>query len=174
MPRARFATHYAWRWLALILSTSVLEAQTCLVLSPAPSATEGTASFELALYTVAGTRPSAVQWTLQYPSATVKKLSVEDGSALKSTGKTALCAGDATAYKCLTVGTAEKAIDDGIVARVTAVLASGATTATIEIKDALGTSPSSHVIPISAKVKSFGAGGPADCARPKPQGEPHK
>ena len=73
MSAARFATQNAPRWFAIVLWASVLGAQTCLVLSPAPIHPDGTASLDLALYTVAGARPAAVQWTFQYPSASIKQ-----------------------------------------------------------------------------------------------------
>jgi hypothetical protein len=163
---ARFAAQNLLSRLVIVLWTSVLGAQTCLVLSPVSIRPDGATSLDLALYTVAGTRPSAVQWTFQYPSASVKRLAVEEGAALTSVEKTAICAGDATTYKCLTVGAAG-AIDDGIIAKVTAVLAPGNTMTAIVIKNALGTSPTGNLIPIASKVRLPGSGGPSTCAQSK-------
>ena len=115
-----------------------------------------------------------MQWTFQYPSASIKRLGVEDGAALTAAGKTAICAADAATYKCLTVGSAGKVIDEGSIAKVTAVLAPGATTTAIVIENALGTSLTGHLIPISSNVRLAGSGasGPSDCAQPKPKGQP--
>lgn len=175
MSAARFAAQNAPCWFAIVLWTSVLGAQTCLVLSPTSIHSDGAVSLELALYTVAGTRPAAVQWTFQYPSASIKQLAVEDGAALTAAGKTAICAVDATTNKCLTVGSAGKVIEDGIIAKVTAVTAVGATAAAIVIESALGTSLTGHLIPISSKVKLAGSGAssPSDCAQ-KPKGKSGK
>jgi hypothetical protein len=176
MSGDRFAARNTRRWLPIILWTSSMGAQTCLVLSPATIKSDGTASLDLALYSVTGTRPAAVQWTFQYPSASVKKLGVDDGPALVTGEKTAVCAGDGAAFNCLTAGAAKKVIADGIIAKVTAVLAPGVTTAAILIKDALGTSPDGQVITISSKVRHAGSGESSisDCAQPKPQGQPGK
>ena len=170
MSGARFAAHNPSCWLLIMLWTSALSAQTCLVLSPATIKSDGTASLDLALYSVSGTRPVAVQWTLQYPSASVRRLAVDDGPALTDAGKTAFCAGDAAAYNCVTAGTAKKVIADGVIAKITAVLAPGAATAEILIKNTLGTSAPGNMIPISSIVRppGSGAGDSSDC-RPQPK-----
>jgi hypothetical protein len=149
---ARFAASNVRRWLP-ILFTSTLGAQTCLVLSSVTIKSDATASLDLALYSVAGARPAAIQWAFQYSSASVQRLVVDTGPALASVGKNAICAGDATAYNCLTTGTAKQGITDGIIAKVSAILAPGATQPAILIKSALGTSPTGHLIPVFSRIK---------------------
>jgi hypothetical protein len=73
---------------------------------------------------------------------------------LTSAGKTAMCAADATGYKCLAVGLNTNTIASGVIAKVTAVLAPGASTAAISIANSLAASPAGNLIPISAKVVS--------------------
>src|SRR5580704_11564749 len=90
--------------LPILLLTSGLTAQTCLVLSPATISSDGTASMNLSLYSAPGTPPAAVQWTFQYPSSNIRSLTVDDGPMLTAAGKITMCAGDAAAYKCLAVG----------------------------------------------------------------------
>ena len=71
---------------------------------------------------------------------------------LTSVGKAAICAGDPSAYKCLAVGANTKTIANGVIATVTAVLAPGATTATIQIRNSLGASAAGYPISISSRI----------------------
>jgi hypothetical protein len=127
-----------------------LQAQTnSLTLSSAAAESGGAVTLDLSLHSL-GARPVALQWTFQYPPSDISSIGVDDGPMITSTGKTVMCTGDATAYKCLIVGGNAKAIANGVVARVTAVLAPGIKETTIALRDALGTSANGTGIPISA------------------------
>ncbi len=147
-----FGNRKSVRWLPIVLWASGVNAQTCMVLSPPTIAASGTATLDLLLYSARGSEPATVQWTFQYPSSSIQALTVDDGPALTSAGKTAMCSGDASAYNCLAVGTNTKAIGSGIIAKLTAVLAPGATTADILIKSPLGASAAGYLIPVKSKV----------------------
>ena len=133
MPALHFAARTVPYWLPAILWTSGLCAQTCLVLSPPAIAADGTAKFDLSLYSPRGTAPSAVQWSFQYEASSISSLTVADGPALNATMKTVMCDGDAAPHNCLAAGLNKKIIVDGAIAKVTAVLAPGAVTAAIQI-----------------------------------------
>lgn len=133
MPALPFAVRAVRRWLPAILWTSGLYAQTCLALSPATVNADGTAQFDLSLYSPRGTAPAAVQWTFQYDASSISSLTVNDGAALNASMKTTMCDGDATPHNCLAAGLNKKIIVDGVIATVTAVLAPGAVTAAIQI-----------------------------------------
>jgi len=155
-------------WLPIFLWTSLwttgLTAQTCLVLSPATISSGVNASLNLSLYSSPGTAPAAVQWTFQYAPSNIRSLTVDDGPMLKSAGKTAMCAGDAAAYKCLAIGLNTNTIASGVIAKVTAVLATGASTAGISIANSFAASAAGNVIPISPKtVSSTGPHVSPDC-----------
>jgi hypothetical protein len=132
------AVRTAFCWLPIILWTSALGAQTCLVLSPATITTDHTAWLDLALYSSPGSAPAAVQWTFQYRSSNISSLTVDDGPMLTSAGKTAICTGNAAATNCLAVGHNTKTVANGVIAKVTAVLAPGATTAPVQITNPRG------------------------------------
>jgi len=150
--------------LPIFLWTSGLIAQTCLVLSPATITPNGTALLDLALWSLHRTAPAVVQWTFQYPSSSISSLNVDDGPTLTSAGKTAFCAGDATAYNCLAVGLNTNTIANGVIAKVTAVLAPGATKATVQITNPLGASAAGNRIPIFSRILSItGAQVSSDC-----------
>jgi hypothetical protein len=154
-------------WLPILLGTSLwtggLAAQSCLVLSPASVSSGGVALLNLSLYSSPGTAPAAVQWTFQYASSDIHSLAVDDGPVLTSAGKTVMCSGNADAYNCLAVGFNSNAIASGVIAKVTAVLAPGATTPAISIARSLASSAAGNLIPISPKIPSAGAHVSPDC-----------
>ena len=144
-------------WLSILLGIGGLQAQTCLVLSPATIATNGTASMDLSLYSSSENRPAALQWTFRYSASEIKALVVDDGPVL-SPGKTAICAGDAAAYKCLAVGATKTTIANGVVVKVTAIVAPGIHTPTIQITDTFAASAAGYPIPLLPEMNSVGAG----------------
>jgi len=169
---SRFAAQKARYWLPILFGISGLNAQTCLVLSPVVIAADGTASMDLSLYSSSGEPPAAVQWTFRYPASSISRLTVDDGPVLTSAGKTAICAGDAAAYNCLAVGGNAKAIANGVIAKVIAVLAPGVNTAAIQISNTLASSAAGYSIPISSRIMPVrGANVSSDCRlHPPPKG----
>jgi hypothetical protein len=138
----------------MLLMTSGLAAQTCLVLSPATTSPDGAQSMNLSLYSSPGTPPAAVQWTFEYASSNIRSLTVDDGPMLTAAGKMTMCAGSAAAYKCLAVGVNTNTIPSGVIAKVTAVLAPGASAAAISISNFLAASAAGNLIPSSTKIVS--------------------
>jgi hypothetical protein len=163
MSGFRSASRKALCWLPILLGTSGLTAQTCLVLSPATISPDGTALLNLALYSSPGTGPAAVQWTFQYASSNIHSLSVDDGPMLTFAGKTAMCAPSAAGYNCLAVGFNANTIGSGVIAKVTAVLAPGASTVPISIGNSLAASAVGNLIPISPITSVAGGHVSPDC-----------
>jgi hypothetical protein len=127
-----------------------LSAQTAsLTLSSATAEVGGAATLDLSLHSSVA-QPVALQWTFHYPSSDISNIAVDDGPMITSAGKTVLCAGDTSAYKCLVVGANAKAIANGVVAKVTATLTPGVKKTTIALSETLGTSANGDEIPISA------------------------
>ena len=153
MPALRFAARTVRRWLPAIMWTTGLCAQTCLVLSPPAMTADGTAKFDLLLYSPRGKAPAAIQWTFQYAASSISSLTVNDGPALSTSLKTTICAGDTGVYNCVAAGLNRRAIVNGIIARVTAVLASGASTAAIQITSPNAASGSGSPIPVVARTQ---------------------
>jgi len=170
VPGLPIAVRKVRRWFPVILWISGLSAQTCLVLSPATISPNHTALLDLSLYSSPGPAPAAIQWTFQYASSGISSLTLDDGPALTAAGKTAFCAGNAAAYNCLAIGLNTKTIANGIIAKVTAMLAPGAT-ASIQIANPRGSSVSGNLIPMTARVLTVkGAKDSSDCSglpRPK-------
>lgn len=151
LTRSKAVSHPKHRWLLVVLfATGVLNAQTTLVPSSTRVVTER-ASLTLSLDSSAGVAPTALQWTFQYSPAAILSISVEDGASATAAGKTLICMGDAAALTGMAVGLNSRTIADGIVARITAVLAAGQNDRTLNITDALGVSAGGEPIPISVK-----------------------
>ena len=152
MSCRKFAAQKSCRWLSIISMTIAgLNAQTTsLTLSSATVTPDGTASLDLSLDSSSGVPPAAIQWTFQYSSSSISSIAVDDGPMSTSAGKTVFCAGDANGYTCLAVGLNAETIADGVVAKVTVVLAPGTSAATILVTGASGASPGGDPIPISA------------------------
>src|ERR1039457_2518201 len=74
---------------ALLLPLSnLLQAQTSLALSSAIATPGGTAALNLSLSSPPSSPLLAVQWTFNYPAASVASLTAAAGPALSSVGKT--------------------------------------------------------------------------------------
>jgi hypothetical protein len=129
-----------------------LKAQICLTLSTAAVEPGGTASLDLSLNASASDPPpAALQWTLQFPSSAIRSLTVDDGPAVTTAGKTVICAPKTDGYTCLAVGGNLKTIGNGVIAKITAALAPDAATATIQVVNPLAASPEGYFIPITAR-----------------------
>ena len=166
--RARKSAPY----LVLFLWVSRVSAQSCLVLSPAASAANGTVTLELSLFSQFGKGPAAVQWTFQYSSSSIASLIVDDGPALTAAGKTAMCYGNAQAYNCLAAGSNANTIANGIIAKLTATLVPGTTATAISIHSVQGASPPGYFVTVRSHVLLTPASvTPLDCqSRPPRRG----
>lgn len=165
MPRFALTARRSRRWLPAILWTH-LSAQTCLVLSQATITSGNTALLDLSLYSPSGTAPAALQWTFQYTSS-ISSFTVDDGPTLTSAGKSAICAEEGVNYNCLAVGLNANTINNGVIAKITAVLAPGASAPIIRITNPLAASASGNLIPIAAMIPPIpGARNFSDCRLP--------
>ena len=135
----------------LVALTNGLQAQTCLSLSPARVRPGATAVLDLSMQSLSGDHPAAVQWTFQYPPASVSNITVDDGPVLAAARKTVFCAGNAGVYRCVIAGVNPNEISDGVVARVTATLTANARTAAVLVHNPRATSASGYFIPAYAQ-----------------------
>jgi len=128
-----------------------LSGQTCLTLSTAAVTPGGTASLELSLDSSAESPVAALQWTLRFPSSAISSITVDDGPAVTAADKTVMCTSKAEGYVCMAVARNGNTIAKGVVAKLTAVLASDASNAVIEVVDPFAASPEGYFIPITAR-----------------------
>jgi hypothetical protein len=132
----------------MALCAGALNAQTCLMVSRPEIATGGTAFMNLFLYSSSGAAPAAIGWTFEYSSSDITSLTVDDGPSLTAAGKTSICNSDPAAYNCLAIGANANTVGNGVIARLTAVVAPGAPSPIVHIKNPLGASPEGHFIAI--------------------------
>lgn len=133
----------------LIFLIHGLHAQVCLTLSTARAAPGETVSLDLELKSNDQT-PASLQWTLQFPSSGILSLKVEGSQAMADAGKSVICAENPAGYICMAVGNNANPILDGVIARVTAVLAPDFTTSVLSLLDPFAASPDGYFVPISA------------------------
>jgi hypothetical protein len=141
------------RYLCLILMLAPgLNAQICLGLTTVASASGGgSVSLDLSLDSLSNTPPAGLQWNLQYPASAIRSLEVDDGPAATAAGKTVICAPNANGYTCVAVGANAKTIPNGVVAKVTAILAPDVSNAVIQVVNPLAASAEGYYMPISAR-----------------------
>jgi hypothetical protein len=135
--------------LPLVLFVAGLRAQACLSLSPPSASADRTVTLEISLHAPPNSRPAAIQWTLSTPSSGVISITVDDGPGLSSAMKSAMCSGRATAYRCIIVGANAEAVPNGMVARITLVLAPGSPAAKVTLGNAMAAAADGHLIPVA-------------------------
>ena len=102
-------------------SLSLCLAQTTLSLSSGSVASGGSISLNLSLAS-SGTKPSGLQWSLNYPTNEITGVTVAAGPAATAAGKSILCSGT----QCLLYGVNTQSIQNGVAAVLTFKLASNA------------------------------------------------
>jgi hypothetical protein len=132
----------------LILPFSILQAQNNLALSSASVPAGGTAVLNLSLSSVAA-QPANIQWTLNYPAASVANVIVSPMAGIISAGKTISCANGPGSYKCVTWGMTPNTVPNGVIATVSVTLAGGSD-APVTISDSLGASLTGDAVVVTA------------------------
>ncbi len=115
---------------------SVASAQQVSLSLPSGSAAPGgSVTLNLALANSGGSQPTAVQWSMSYPSADISSVSVAAGSAATAASKTVSCNTNSGNATCIVSGMNDTAIASGAVASITFQIPSGATdnSATVQV-----------------------------------------
>ena len=107
-------------------STCIFAQGSSLTLDSGSSVKGGSVSLNLSLTGGNGGAPAGLQWTLAYPSSDLS-LSILPGPALTAANKTLTCAASTGQLTCVASGMNATTIGDGVVAVVTANVASSAT-----------------------------------------------
>lgn len=153
---------------AVACGAVALQAQSCLVLSQPIDKADGTTTLEVSLYSPTGTRPVAIQWTMQAPAGNVSTVAMEDGPILAAAGKTVICSGEAGSYQCLATGANMKAIGNGLIAKLVAVPTPGSGALRIQISNPMAVSADGYQLPIDFKVKATAGADLSRECRPRP------
>src|ERR1035441_9695651 len=141
----------------LLPMCNILQAQTSLALSSATVPLGAAAALNLSLSSPTLSPTLAIQWTFNYPAASLGSLTVAAGPALSSAGKTVSCAAGVNSYSCIAWGMNSTAISDGVVATLS-VTPSGNGAVPVTISNSLGASLTGDAIAVT------GAGGTVSVA----------
>jgi len=94
----------------------------------------------------------------------MRTFTVDDGPVLASTGKSTMCAGNSSSYRCLVIGANPSTIPNGVIGKVTVMSSTEITATPIRIADALGASIEGYLMPISLRIiPQTGAVVSSDC-----------
>lgn len=110
-----------------------------LALGSGTAASGGLASLSLTLTSPAGQEPAALQWSFTYPAGSLTNLSVAAGPAATAAGKSVTCATNAGSYMCILAGMNANIIANGVVATLSATVASTVTTVAVGVSGTVGT-----------------------------------
>src|SRR5579863_8714705 len=124
---------------SLWLLATPLAAQSSLSLSSVTGAPGSTVSMVLSVATPSGTAPSALEWTLGAPAASVTSFNVVPDASLQAAGKSVNCTGTVASYTCVLSG-GNAVLADGAVADVSMTLSSAASTSTVALANDIGVS----------------------------------
>lgn len=129
--------------LFVLITCNFLCAQPALTLSPGGAL--GTTSstnviMNLSLSSPAGSEPSALQWTLNFPAGLVTIVTGTPGPAATAAGKTLSCAIDFGTYSCALKGMNSSIISNGIIASFNFALTYPGTSITVNMTGSAGSS----------------------------------
>ena len=146
--------------MAVICAFASLAQAMDLSLTSAVANPSGTATLSLTLNAVT-TSPAGLQWSLTYPAAQFSAVSVTAGPVASAGAKTLGCVNTATGATCLLAGLNNTGLTPGVVAYVTATVAPGVTTSSIQVSRALGAD-------VNAKGLTVAAGAAGTILAPSP------
>jgi trimeric autotransporter adhesin len=151
-----------WFFLAGISVFQAQGQQVSLSLATASAPAGSTVTVGMSLESSGGALPSALQWTLSYPSV-LSLVTVDAGSSSTSAGKSVTCATSGDSATCVLFGLNTTAIGNGQLAAVTFLIAPSASgTASVAVANVVASNPSGSSIPASA------AGGAITILQPPP------
>ena len=109
----------------------------------------GTATLGVAL-TASGTAPAGLEWTIAYSPAQISGISITTGPAAAAAAKTLSCASGAGVATCLVVGMNANPVGSGVLAYLNTTLATGVTTASIQISSPVEADVNGNAVTITS------------------------
>ena len=98
-----------------------------------------------------GDLPAGLQWTLDYSTADISRVTVTAGPSATAAGKSVFCSNVSGDMTCLVIGTNTTGIADGVVAQATVQVAAGTThvTTSLQLTGTVSTDANGNSIPSS-------------------------
>jgi trimeric autotransporter adhesin len=109
----------------------------------------GTATLSATL-TVSGTAPAGLEWRISYSPSQISAISITAGPATSAATKTLSCAAGSGVATCIVTGMNTNALASGVVAYISATVASGTTSAPIQISNPMGADSSGDGLSITS------------------------
>ncbi len=145
--------------IAFFMSGTTAFCQTdSLALSSGVTTPGSTVSLNLWLHAPSGSQPAGIQWTFAYSPSDIVAISATAGVSATAAGKSLLCEGSAGSYACFLTGLGSgglnaNIIKNGVVVVLTVTLSAATSSTTINVTNALSTSPT------GSAIQTTGAGG---------------
>jgi hypothetical protein len=127
-------------WVAgfvLLMGCGSIARASDLSLSSAVVNPGGTATLSLNL-TVSGTAPAGLEWKISYLRTQISAISITQGPATSQAKKALTCALGSGTATCIVTGMNTTSLASGVVANITATIAPGITSASIQISNLTG------------------------------------
>src|SRR5215469_2676304 len=141
----------AWYLSALLLQVHILFGQSSLALSSGTAVLGGPASLNLTFNSSSGNQSAALEWTINYPAASITALSATAGAALNSSSKSLSCRDTGGGYTCIAAGMNANPIPDGVVATISISLAAAASgSVSLTLTNVTGASAVGSAVPVAA------------------------
>lgn len=138
--------------IAFFMSGTTAFCQTdSLALSSGVTTPGSTVSLNLWLHAPSGSQPACIQWTFAYSPSDIVAISATAGVSATAAGKSLLCEGSAGSYACFLTGLGSgglnaNIIKNGVVVVLTVTLSAATSSTTINVTNALSTSPTGSAI----------------------------
>jgi uncharacterized protein (TIGR03437 family) len=131
-------------------SPYIASAQSSLALSSSSTAAGGVFSLDLTLSSSNAPSAASIQWTFTYPS-NIASLSVSSGASLMGAGKSLSCAviSAGLGLKCIASGQNKSVIQNGVIAKVSAV-ASGSSPVSVNVTSGVASTSDGNSISVTS------------------------
>jgi cohesin domain-containing protein len=145
----------------VLLVAGAAHGQSKLTLASGSAARGGSVSLELSLENSSEGGPSALQWTLSYPSKDIASMSVTPGPSLAAASKSLSCNPESGAVTCLVSGQNKNRISNGAMATVKVTLSQASNGRfSIPIDSAAAASPDATEMTLAGTAGAVKVGGP--------------
>ena len=110
---------YSFVFLACAFSSTLVAQTVAFSVNPGRRAPGGSVSLSISISSSGGAAPAALQWTMSYSATDVTNVTVANGSATTSAGKSISCSSAAGTTTCIVFGLNTNPIANGTVAQAT-------------------------------------------------------
>jgi len=149
------------RSLSLLSFAPMIAAAQSLTLPSATVSSTGTVALALTLsLPTSSSAPSALQWTLQYPTAGISNVQMTAGPSAASAGKTLACSPQPGAYTCILSGANTNSLAQGVVATVNLTVAATSGNIALGLANVIGVSAAGTAFSVTGTAGTISGASP--------------